>query len=88
MLGQWSAKAGSSLSSAKHRSRNGQETVARLGREGAGRICFNKLLKRGVPRNARFARPNVALDRLERLQSENSIRRRSRKDRGARSRFA
>ncbi len=55
----------------KASSRNGQETLARLGREGARGIGFNKLLQRGVPGNACFARSDVALDRLERLQSEN-----------------
>ena len=50
---------------------SGQKLVARLGREGAGRIGFDKLLKRGVPRNSCFAWPNVALDRVEHLQSEN-----------------
>ena len=53
--------------------RKGQKTVARLGRKGAGGIRLNELLKRGVPCDARFPWPNVALDGFEHLQSENVL---------------
>src|SRR5277367_2170360 len=37
-----------------------KQTIARLGREGAERVCLDKLLQRGVPRDSYFARPHVA----------------------------
>ena len=51
-------------------SRHGKETITRLWRESARRISLDKLLQCGVPSHSRFARPNLALDSLERLQSE------------------
>ena len=51
-------------------SRHGKETIARLWRERARRISFDKLLQCGVPSHPRFAGPNLAFDSLERLQSE------------------
>src|ERR1700677_4301894 len=52
-------------------SRHREEMITRLWRESAGRISLDKLLQRSVPGQSRFARPNLAFDSLERLQSEN-----------------
>src|SRR6202789_1032912 len=52
-------------------SRHGEEMITRLWRESAGRISLDKLLQRSVPGQSRFARPDLAFDSLERLQSEN-----------------
>ena len=74
MLGQFrAANAGSALSGGESGARDGKEHFARLGREGAGGVFLREFLQRGVPRFACLARPELALDRVQRLETENEL---------------
>ena len=64
---------GSARESAKRAARDGQQPLARLGRKGAGRIGLDKRLRARVPAMPVSRGPVVALDRLERLQAENTF---------------
>ena len=73
MVGQFrAANAGSALSGRNGRAQ-WKRAFARLGRERAGGVFFRKFLQRRVPRFAGLARPEVALDRIQRLQMENEL---------------